>query len=72
MKALCQTRKISSPARRTFLKPPEGRQIPELHLRLLEHILKRVAFLAPWVFGIPNHKKYPIEENYDGSLSAPP
>ena len=24
-------------------------------LRLLEHILKRVAFLAPGVFGIPNH-----------------
>ena len=55
MKALCQTRKISSPARRTFLKPPEGRKFLKLRLRPPEHVLKRVAFFPPWVFGIPNH-----------------
>src|SRR4029079_3550297 len=35
-------------------EPPGGKEIPEL-LRLLEHVFKRVAFLTPWIFGIPNH-----------------
>jgi hypothetical protein len=30
-------------------------EIPQLHLRLLEHVLKRVVFSTPWIFGIPNH-----------------
>jgi hypothetical protein len=30
-------------------------EVPELQLGLLEYVFKRIAFSAPWVFGVPNH-----------------